>query len=64
MIKDTASLGREMQHNILKQQSPEQKLDSLEKESRSILELNPKYGLLYIVESYRRKHRDDTQRTS
>jgi len=64
MANDTVPLGREIQHSILKHQSAEQKLDSLEKESRSILELNPEYGRQYILNSYKRKHRNDPQRTA
>jgi|GEM_PF-7070302 len=64
MENDAAPLGRDIQHSILKHQSPEQKLESLERESRSILELNPEYGRIYIIESFRRKRKDDAQRNS
>ncbi|MFW5727934.1 MAG: hypothetical protein ACOCW5_05055 [Spirochaetia bacterium] len=64
MGKKANSLNRDQQQSILEQQSPEQKLDSLEKESRNMLELNPEYGRQYILNSYKRKHRNDPQRTS
>ena len=58
------SHNREVNRIILEHQSTEQKLVSLEKESRNLLELNPEYGRRYILCSFRRKHVDDAQRTS
>ena len=51
------AINREQSSRILAHQSPEQKLDSLEKESRNILELKPEYGFRYFRHSFLRKHR-------
>lgn len=58
------TIGREEQQIILAGMTPEQKLDMAEQEARDFLELNPSYGIRYLIESFQRKRRDDAQRTA
>lgn len=57
-------LSRDDMQRVLAQQSREQVLDSLEIESRSLLELNPRFGIERLKHSFSRKQSDDTQTTS
>ncbi|RKX79009.1 MAG: hypothetical protein DRP87_04710 [Spirochaetes bacterium] len=56
------TINREDQSKILKCATVEQKLDALKRKSRELLELNPESGIRYLIESFRRKNRNDQQR--
>ncbi len=58
------TIGKSEQQKILAGMTPEQKLDMAEREARDILELNPSYGIRYLIHSFRRKRRDDAQRAA
>lgn len=62
--QQSINLSREDIQHVLAQQSREQVLDSLEQESRSLLELNPWFGFERLRRSFSRKQLDDTQRTT
>lgn len=56
------TIGREEQRKILEQMTPEQRLDTLEKESRNLAELDPEGTVRYFITSFRRKYKHDPQR--
>ncbi len=64
------TIGRFEQETILGEMTPAQKLDVLERESRSLLEISPHYARRRFIASFLRKRREakdrrsDAQRTS
>jgi hypothetical protein len=60
----STAISRETAVKILAQQSAEQKLESLERESRNLLELNPDFGWKHFVSSFERKRKNDAERNS
>jgi len=52
-------ISREEQRKILTGKRPEEILDSLERASRNILELDPEGGKRYFIDSFRRKNKRD-----
>ena len=52
-------ISREEQRKILTGKRPEEILDSLERASRNILELDPDGGKRYFIDSFRRKNKRD-----
>jgi hypothetical protein len=64
MRSHTGKIDRNTASLILAHQSAEQKIDSLEREARRIMELSPEYGKRYVKNSFSRKRADDAQRAS
>ena len=64
MYRTTDKIDRNTIAVILAHQSPEQKLESLERASRSVMELSADYGKHYLKTSFLRKRADDAQRAS
>ncbi len=62
--------GHETHHSrrnritLLSGQRREAVLDLAERESRSLLELNPEYGRIRLRAAFRRSRRDDAQRAA
>lgn len=57
-------LSGKVRSAILARQSRETILDIAERESRSLLELNPEYGRIRLRAAFRRSRRDDAQRAA
>lgn len=57
-------LSREQRSRLLAKQSREQVLDQTERESRSLLELNPEFGRRRLRNAFQRSRRDDAQRAA
>ena len=63
-IELMAQITREERSRVLQALSVEEKLDSLERESADLYELNPEYCINRFIISFQQKRKNETERDS